>query len=217
MKFFALLSFSLFTSVLIAQKKVLKRFDLQTSTLQIDTSGLDNLIIENSNANFVEVILVAESYDDQLIKIKEENNETQISFYFEGAETREVIFRKFITKRLQRANAVISIPKNRKVTIYGANVDVESKNIKNNLEIYIDNGIIKLNSPQKNATVKLYAGNVYVSDKSSSINVTSNLGRINVDDIFYEKTYEKESTKSNNSINIQTIKANIFLSTKQTQ
>lgn len=196
-----------------SQKKILKKVQTNADEVVIYTAGLDDLILENSTSNNVEVVLFADSYDDQLIKINENKSELNINFYFEGTETREVIFRKFITKRLQRANAVIQVPRNKKVTIYGENVDIESKNIENQLEIYIDNGIIKLNSPQKNTTVKLYAGNVYLYDTSSSIDIISNLGSININEILYNKTYQKKVKKSNNSVYIQSIKANIFLTT----
>ena len=205
---FLLLSFSGFS-----QKKILKKVELNTDVVVIYSAGLDDLVLKNSESNSVEVVLLAESYDDQIIKINESKSELNINFYFEGTETREVIFRKFITKRLQRANAVISIPKNKKVVVYGENVDVESKNLENNLGIFIDNGIIKLNSPQKNTDVKLYAGNVFLNDKSAQIDIKSNLGNIKVDEILHEKNYERKVNTINKLITIQSIKANIFLTT----
>lgn len=213
MKKSILFIFLLISILGFSQKKILKNVQFNADKVIIYTAGLDDLVLENSTSKNVEVVLFAESYDDQLIKIDESKSELNINFYFEGTETREVIFRKFITKRLQRANAVIHIPKNKKVIIYGENVDIESKNIENPLEIYIDNGIIKLNSPQKSTTVKLYAGNVYLQDKSSTINIISNLGNISIDEVLYEKSYQKKVKKSNNSVFIQSIKANIFLTT----
>ena len=211
MKKNGLIFFLFITFLGFSQKKVSKRFELQTKEIAIQTNGLDNLVIENSNSKFVEVILFAESYDDQLIKIKEKEPETRISFYFEGSETREVIFRKFITKRLQRAEAIIKIPKNKAVSIYGQNVDIQSKNCSNTLSIFIENGIVKLNKIQKNTIVKLYAGNVFASSKNFNLNVKTNLGKLRVNDKSYKESFIKQSNSTLKELKIESIKANIFL------
>jgi len=207
-----LIIFFLFATFLsFSQKKVIKRFELQSNTIAINTNELDNLSIENSNSNFVEVILLAKSYDNQLIKIKENEAETAIGFYLEGTETREVIFRKFITKRLQRAEAIIKLPKNIEIFIHGENVDIQSKNCKNKLSIYIDNGIVTLNTIQKNTIVKLYAGNVFASLKNINIDINSNLGKIESNGVLYKKNHQKKVTSSTISFSVETIKGNVFL------
>ena len=205
--FFSLVSFS--------QKKVLKKFQSQAKSIAIFTSGLDHLVIENTSSNFIEVILEAESYDDQLIQIAQLADEATIKFHFEGTETREVIFRKFITKRLQRANAIVKLPFDKKVTIYGENVDITSVNIANILSIYIDNGIVKLNTVGNNTLVKLYAGNVFGKVKLPKIDVISSMGKIQVDEVNYTKNYQKKGAKASAGLSISTIKGNIFLTTAQ--
>ena len=156
----------------------------------------------------------AESYDDQLIKIEQQPSKINVKFDFEGTQTREVIFRKFITKRLQRASAIVKIPKGKKVYIFGENVDIESVNFNNDLAIYIDNGIVKLNTIQANVILKLYSGNVYAKVKNTNIEVISNTGKIEIDDILYEKKYQKVKENDLKKISITSIKANIFLTTQ---
>ncbi|PWG05709.1 hypothetical protein [Polaribacter aquimarinus] len=210
---YLLLFFS--TTFVFSQKKVTKKLETSAIKINIYTIGLDDIILEKSESNFVEVFLYAENYDEQLIKILDNNKNLDIKFSFEGYETREVIFRKFITKRLQRANVVVKIPVGKEVYIYGENVDIESKNLKNNLAIYIENGIIKLNKIQANTLIKLYSGNVY-GVINSNIDVTSNLGKIEVDGISYKKKYQRISKKKRTDLYIKSIKANIFLTTKKT-
>lgn len=205
------ISFLLVTFLSFSQKKVTKKFELQTQEIIINTDGLDNLILENSDKNIIEVELLAESYDDQLIKVDVKNLETIINFEFQGEETREVIFRKFITKRLQRAEAIIKIPRNKKVSIFGKNVDVTSKSCTNQLSILLDNGIVKLNKIQTDVLLKLYAGNVYGTYKNSIINVSSSLGKIVINKNLYKETFQETSKYSNSKITIESIKANIFL------
>ncbi|MCG1034889.1 hypothetical protein [Polaribacter sargassicola] len=202
------------STVIFSQKKIVEKIEIEVDEINIDASGLDNLIIENSNSGFLEVYLQAESYDSQYVDLTENKSSVDIKFNFEGTETREIIFRKFITKRLQRADAVVKIPVEKKVNIFGENVFVEAKSVKNDLSVYIENGIVKLNKIQSNILLKLYSGNVYASINNSSVDVTSNNGKIKVDTTLYQKKYQKEILDNNNKLNVVSIRANIYLTTK---
>jgi hypothetical protein len=209
--------FFLFFSVSFSQKKVVKKFQTTADDITVYTAGLDNLVLENSTSEFIEVYLFAESYDDQLIKIEEKSKELTVKFDFEGAETREVVFRKFITKRLQRANAIVKIPTGKKVYIFGENVDVESKSYQNELAIYIENGIVKLHEIKAKTTLKLYSGNVYATVANTNVEVSSKDGKIKVDDVFYEIEYQKKALNTTEKFKVIGLKANIFLTDKKTQ
>lgn len=198
--------------ILFAQKKVSKQFQTFANEVNIYTAGLDNLVVENSNSDFIEVYLYAESYDDQLIKIDENSKEVNVKFAFEGTQTREVIFRKFITKRLQRANVIVKVPKGKKVFVFGENVDLETKNLKNELAIYIENGIVKLNNILAKTDLKLYSGNVYATIKNTNLNLVSKNGKIKIDDNFYGKRYQNNLETTQKKLSINSIKANIYIS-----
>jgi hypothetical protein len=204
----------LFFSVSFSQKKVVKKFQTFADEITIYTAGLDNLVLENSTSEFIEVTLFAESYDDQLIKIEEKNKELFIKFHFEGTEIREVVFRKFITKRLQRANAIVKIPKGKKVYIFGENVDIESQSHQNEMAIYIENGIVKLHEIAANTTLKLYSGNVYATVKNTNLEINSKDGKIEVDEVLYEKTHQKKMLENTKTFSVTSLKANIFLTDK---
>jgi len=203
-----------FTSVMFSQKKVMKKLQTNAAEITVYTKGLDNIILENSFTEFIEVVLEVKSYDEQLIKITADDKTVAVNFNFEGTETREVIFRKFITRRLQRATAIVKIPKGKKVYIFGENVDVESKSLRNDLAVYIDNGIVKLNTIKANLLLKLYSGNVYANLKNSNFKVFSKSGKITVDGIQREKEYEKVANTSQEKTAITSLKANIFLTTQ---
>ncbi|WP_439130138.1 hypothetical protein [Polaribacter sp.] len=204
--------FMLISMITFSQKNISKTFETFANEVNIYTAGLDNLVIENSDTNFIEVFLYAESYDEQLIKIENNDKLVNIKFDFEGTETREVIFRKFITKRLQRAHAVVKVPKNKKVYIFGENVDIASKSIENNLAIYIENGIVKLNEINANTILKLYSGNVYASIKNTNLHLTTKSGNIKIDGILQEKGFQRTSKNASHQFKVTTIKGNIFLS-----
>ncbi|MDD7915668.1 hypothetical protein [Polaribacter ponticola] len=171
---------------------MIKKFDTAVNEIEISTIGLDSFVIENSTSNFIEITLYAENSNKQHIVFKSENKTAQLEFKISEIVTEETVFRKFITKRLQRANASIKIPKDKKVTIFGENLSFESKDYKGGLEVYLEKGIVKLNNIQDNIKVKLYSGNIYGHIKSANISVVSNIGKIKVDDIFYKKTYQKK-------------------------
>lgn len=203
-----------FSTAIFSQKKVMKSLQTNASEINIYTKGLDNIILENSPNDFLEVILEAKSYDEQLIKIDAKANKVAIGFDFEGTETREVIFRKFITKRLQRATAIIKIPKGKKVYVFGENVDIESKSLQNDLAVYLDNGIVKLNTVKANLILKLYSGNVYANLINTNYKVFSKSGKIIVDGAQKEKEYAKVINTSQEETTINSLKANIFLTTQ---
>ena len=201
-------------TVSFSQKKVIKKFESKVNEIEISTIGLDNFIIENSTSNFIEITLFAENSNKQHIVFTSENKTAQLEFKISEIETEETVFRKFITKRLQRASASIKIPKGKKVTLFGENIGIESKNYKGRLAIFIDKGIVKLNNIQDNTSVKMYSGNIYATIKNTNVSVISNIGKINIDDVFYEKTYKKKQAKSSKELSVTSIKANIFLTTK---
>lgn len=206
------LTFLFIATLNFSQKKISKTFEINNSKeIHIYTAGLDNIILQNTISSFVEVLLEAESYDNQTIKIEETVSEASVKFHFEGAETREVIFRKYITKRLQRASAIVKIPRGKKVIIFGENIDIASENLKNELDIYMENGIVKLHEILAQTTLKLYSGNVYVTVNNANIDVKSNHGKIKVVDKTYLEKYEKKISTDHNLLTINSIRAHIFI------
>ena len=132
-------------------------------------------------------------------------------------KTEETVFRKFITKRLQRAYVIVKIPKNKKTTMLGDIIDIESKSYQGNLVVFIEKGNIKLNTVKETTQIKLYSGNVYASLKNTNIDVVSNIGNIKVDTLLKGKRYQKKIDNVKKSFIVNTIKGNVFLSSLKTQ
>lgn len=217
MKYIYLVSFLFFSTIVFSQKKVIKKFETNLQEVEISTIGLDNFVLENSPSGFIEITLFAENPNEKHILFKEENNVIQLEFIIEELQSEETIFRKFITKRLQRASVVVKIPKEKKVSIFGENINIESKNYQGDLAVFIDEGIVKFNEVKANASIKLYEGNIYATLKNTNINVTSNTGKIQVDNILHEKRYQKESEKNQKNFTVTSLKANIYLTTQKPQ
>ncbi|WP_158840534.1 hypothetical protein [Polaribacter sp. L3A8] len=192
----------------------MKKFETQSKEIEIFTFGLDDVVIENSTSNFVEVYLIAENIEEQHIQYKEEYNLVKIQFEIPENIPEEKVFRKFITERLHRASAVIKIPKNKEITIFGDEINIESKSYKGDLNIYIEKGILKLHTIYASLKVKMYAGNLYAAVNKANIDVVSKTGKIKINDNLVEKSYKKKEEKSGEKISINSIKANIFLTTQ---
>ncbi|QXP71336.1 hypothetical protein H0I29_04435 [Polaribacter sp. R2A056_3_33] len=189
----------------------MKKFETQLKEIEISTHGLDSFVIENSDSNFIEVYLIAENITKQHILYKEEFNTLKIQFEIPESLPEDKVFRKFITERLQRASVVLKVPGNKKITVFGDEINIESKSYKGDLNIFIEKGILKLHTIIENLAVKMYDGNLYASSNNTSIDIVSNMGKIVINDVLVEKTYQKRVAKSMKEIRINSAKANIFL------
>lgn len=210
----------LFLSVFLfgfSQKKALKKVQFSSSEIEVDSKGLDNIVIENSESNFIEVYLFDENSNKHHIVIKEQKEILTIGFEIESIQAGETVFRKFITKRLQRASAILKVPANKSIRIFGNHIDIESKDYIGNLFISIEKGNVKLNTVQKNVSVTLYAGKVSAILKNTHIDVVSNGGKIIVDDTIIATSYKKQQLKSRHKFTVTSTKATILLNTQKVQ
>ncbi len=214
MKNYFIILCCLISTAVLSQKKVVKKIETQLQEIEISTLGIDDFVIENSDSNFIEITLFAENIEEQHIVYKEEYNLVKIQFEIPNNEIDDGVFRKFITKRLHRASVIIKVPKNKIITVFGDEINVESKSYKGDLKIFIENGILKLHEVHSNLEVKLYTGNLYATLNKGTIDVISKNGEIKINDILVEKKYQKKEGKLEKEISIQSLNANIFLTTK---
>jgi len=202
-----------------SQKKAIKKVQTKATQIEISTEGLDDFVLENSTSEFIEIYLTAENPNKQHIIYKEVEGTVKIEFHFPSIAigTDKAVFRKFITKRLQRASAIIKIPQNKPVIIFGNNINITSKNYGGSLDVYIEKGILKLNTIQANTKVKLYSGTVLATLKDSNIDVASSSGVISINKKNQQEKFYKKARNSLTSFKISSIRANIFLTTLKTQ
>ena len=214
MKNYFIILCCLISTAVLSQKKVVKKIETQLQEIEISTLGIDDFVIENSDSNFIEITLFAENIEEQHIVYKEEYNLVKIQFEIPNNEIDDGVFRKFITKRLHRASVIIKVPKNKIITVFGDEINVESKSYKGDLKIFIENGILKLHTIHANLEVKMYTGNLYATLNKGTIDVVSKTGKIKINDVLVEKAYQKKEKKLDKEISIHSLNANIFLTTK---
>ena len=203
--------FFLMSSGAFSQKKIIKKFTTNTKEIAIFTKGLDDLVLENSTSEFIEILLYAEDPNKQHIVIEEKSTETDIKFKIPVFKSEDAVFRKYITKRLKRASVTIKIPKNKEVSIFGEHINISSKSYNGNLNVLIEKGIVKLDTIQQNLVLKMYEGNLFGVLKKSNLTIASKIGKIKIDAVFYKKKYKENRTDTSKEIAITTLKGNIFL------
>ena len=203
--------FFLMSSGAFSQKKIIKKFTTNTKEIAIFTKGLDDLVLENSTSEFIEILLFAEDPNKQHIVIEEKSTKTDIKFKIPVFKSEDAVFRKYITKRLKRASVTIKIPKNKEVSIFGEHINISSKSYNGNLNVLIEKGIVKLDTIQQNLALKMYEGNLFGVLKKSNLTIASKIGKIKIDAVFYKKKYKENRTDTSKEIAITTLKGNIFL------
>ena len=203
--------FFLMSSGAFSQKKIIKKLTTNTKEIAIFTKGLDDLVLENSTSEFIEILLYAEDPNKQHIVIEEKSTETDIKFKIPVFKSEDAVFRKYITKRLKRASVTIKIPKNKEVSIFGEHINISSKSYNGNLNVLIEKGIVKLDTIQQNLVLKMYEGNLFGVLKKSNLTIASKIGKIKIDAVFYKKKYKENRMDTSKEIAITTLKGNIFL------
>ena len=203
--------FFLMSSGAFSQKKIIKKVTTNTKEIAIFTKGLDDLVLENSTSEFIEILLYAEDPNKQHIVIEEKSTKTDIKFKIPVFKSEAVVFRKYITKRLKRASVTIKIPKNKEVSIFGEHINISSKSYNGNLNVLIEKGIVKLDTIQQNLVLKMFEGNLFGVLKQSNLTIASKIGKIKIDAVFYKKKYKENRMNTGKEIAITTLKGNIFL------
>lgn len=212
MKKLLLISF-LFASLLLqAQKKIVKTVESDAPYVEIKTDGIDNLIIEESDTNELEMIIndrdglgfvenfSCNDYNCVLnikteIKINEDIN-NKINAISMTPPT--------------HVSAVVKIPKGKKVTVFGTTIDIQTDGYDGILRILIDNGTVKLKSIKGITEVDLFSGAVFADIDKNSLQIKTKKGTISVNGTNVKSPYKKKENKKQRLI-VKTINANVVL------
>jgi hypothetical protein len=107
-----LIALLLISSFIFSQEKLIKTREVQFNEIEINSDGLDDLVIENSSDNQITITLLDEQPNTHTVFFDDETNGVlKVDFKLNFDVYKEQVFRKYITKRLQRARAIIKIPK----------------------------------------------------------------------------------------------------------
>jgi hypothetical protein len=197
----------------LAQHSHQKKVEVLTNEIEFSTEGLDEIKLSSSEGDWLEVNVFEESPNANAVTLQFKSDFVSVSFKPQFNQESEV-FRKFITKRLNRAYAEVKVPKNKLIRVLGTNVDVITNNYEGDLEIYIDKGLVNLNQVKGNVEAKLFQGNVYAGVKNTKINVVSNNGKILVNGKKHQKSYNNQPSNTTKKFTLTSINANVVLTTQ---
>ncbi|SED23478.1 hypothetical protein SAMN04489761_4718 [Tenacibaculum sp. MAR_2009_124] len=212
MKLLFSITFFLFTTVLFSQGKWSKVEEISFKEIIINGEGLDDLIIQNSEDNFLKISLDYKSYGDYVINTKQSFDQTEVFFKVkEDQFKKEQVFRKYITQRVSGASVIIEVPIGKSVVVYGEGLGVKSEGYKGDLSVYIQRGNIYLNSVEGAYNMSFFQGNLYGSMANCNMNLVSSKGRIILkgEKMISPMIQNKEETKKR--LKVMTIRGNIFI------
>jgi len=192
------------------QEKIIQKRTISAHELEVITYGLDDIVIENSEDDKLEVVLLDENPYAHNILFKKEGEVLTIAFELNLPALKKEVFRKYITRRLERARAIITVPKNKRINIHGKTIGINSKSYAGDLDVYIERGNVKLNTILGNTNLRLFQGNVFGKITSKSkLNLTSNNGMILINGEKKESPFLKENPSVSQALTINSIHANI--------
>ncbi|WP_348714079.1 hypothetical protein [Tenacibaculum sp. 190130A14a] len=202
-------------TVAFSQQKQLYSNEINVQNLQFITNNLDDIIIENSETEKLEIILENDNTIPINIDTKEVNNELIVSFLKEeGLNPNTTVFRKYITKRLERARVLIKIPKKRNLEVYGGTVGVYSKGYAGNLNVYIEKGNVRLGKIEGITVVKLFLGNVYAEVSNTDLILKTTNGIVKINNKEKKKNFQESHQDNPFKLSVNSINANIYLTKK---
>lgn len=200
---------------MFSQQKQLFSSDVKLNSIQFVTNNLDDITIENSKTEKLEIILENDNSFPIRIETKKTNETIVFSFQKEESSGLEPkVFRKYITKRLDRARVIVKIPVGKETTVFGQTVGVLSRSYAGNLSIYIDKGNVKLGKVKGDVSVNLFLGNVYAEVNDTNLKLKTVHGVIEIDKKNKETILVESSVSNKFNLSVKSIHANIYLTKK---
>ncbi|CAM1342772.1 hypothetical protein [Tenacibaculum aestuarii] len=209
MKKYVFLLFLASSQLFFSQEKVVQKRSMLMHELEVLTYGLDDIVVENSENNQLEVTLFDENPHTHNILFNEEEGVLKVSFELNIYPLQDEVFRKYITRRLERARALIKVPKNKRITIHGKTIGVTSKSYEGDLDVYIERGNIKLNTILGNTKAHLFQGNVFADVFKTDLDLTTTKGVILVNDEKEVVPFQMQYPSSSRTFTVNSIHANI--------
>ena len=204
----------LFNIVIYAQEKWRKIEEINTREIIINCKGLDDLVIKNSKDKFLRISLDSKSSQRYAIDTRQTLDITEVYFQLdEDNFTKEGVFRKFITKRVNNASTTIEVPIGKSILIYGEGLGVVSESYRGDLSVYISTGNVYLNKIEGTCEISFFKGNLYAMDNSFSMNIISNKGAITLNGRNLKSPVHQKKINTDKLLNVKTVLGNIFIDT----
>lgn len=209
--FFSVLMFLSFF-VGLSQQKIIKTIQSDAPFVEVKTEGIDNLVIQESETNELEmVILDADGMgviDD--FKCNDFNCVLSIKTELKIDNPLTNKINQFPLAAPTNVSAIVKIPKNKKVTVFGETIDVQTRGYQGVLRILIDKGNVRIEGIKGITEVNLFAGTVFANINKNSLNIKTRKGTISLNDEVQKSPYKKKKKKAHLLV-VKSINANVVL------
>ena len=207
-----------FTKSISAQKTFEKSITSRASKIIVDFSLIDQIeLMTWEEKNRITVIADSEVNQALDLVLEEKNGVVFIKSLETSIEYNEFEIDKQCSVQPIYTSFKIYIPKNKKVEISILQGNFYTNNFKGDLNLRIEEGIIKINKFKGTVNVQVNIGKVYIDGvNNTDIDVKSNMGIVTSELIIKDKIQNKSYLKgvfgeNYNQLNIQAILANIQL------
>ena len=197
---------------LLAQQKIIKTVESDSPYVEIKTDGIDNLVIQESDSDELEMIIldadglgVIESFScndfNCVLSIK---TELKIA----NPQTNKI--NQFPLAPPSNVSAVVKIPKDKKVTVFGETIDIQTQGYEGILRILIDKGNVRIKGIKGITEIDLFAGTVFAAIQEHEVDIKTRKGTITLNDKIQKSPYKKKHKKTHKLI-VKSINANVVL------
>lgn len=217
MRVFIVITFLLISNSLIAQQKIVRTIESDATEVYVSLDGIDNLIIEESSTDSIEMTLLDMNELGVLEAFTCEDKACRL-------EVKAIVKQQAINDKIHQfplapptnITAVLKIPKNKNLTIEGIMIDIQSKGYKGILKLYIDKGNIRLPNIKGIVDIEMFSGTIFANiAKKTTIDIQTRKGRISLDKKPIKSPYKKNLGQEKQLI-IRSINANVVLTSQKT-
>lgn len=204
-------------SVVVSQQKITRSISSKASFVEVHTQGIDDIVIEESNSSEIEMVVndadglgVIENFTcTDLNCVLEIKTELKI----DHPVTNKI--NQFTLPPPSNVRAVLKVPKNKRIAIFGEMIDIKSNGYTGVLQVQIEKGKVSIAAIKGITEVDVSSGSVYAQVAEVSVDVKTRKGKVTFNKEAQKSTF-KRKLKSKKKLIVKSINANIIL-TDQTQ
>lgn len=200
------------TWAVFTQQKITKKIKSDAPFVEVKTDGIDNLVIEESESNELEMVIsdadglgVLDDFScndfNCVLSIKTE-------LRIDNPNTNKI--NQFPIAPPSNVSAVVKIPKNKKVTVFGDMIDIQTKGYEGILRILIDKGNVRIEGIKGITEVDLFTGTVFAKVQQNALDIKTRKGRISLNEKVQKSPFRKKIKKAHKLV-VKSINANVVL------
>ncbi|MFY0602524.1 MAG: hypothetical protein JXQ93_01135 [Flavobacteriaceae bacterium] len=208
----------LFPIILNAQQKITRVIKSEARHIDIYLDGIDNLKIEESNTNAIEMIVLDQNELGVFENFSCENKSCVLKIKSELKGTNDINnkINQFPIPPPSNVSVSIKVPKNKTVTIHADMIDIQSNGYQGVLKMIVGKGNLSISVIKGIVELALFSGMIYVTTlKDIALELTTRKGKILLNGKKVKSQYKKPGSNLK-KLTIKSINGNVMLTSKKT-